>query len=117
MVIDGPPYPKGHDPNARCDYHSGSAGHSTEQCKRLKESVQKLINDGKICFPKNAQPNVGQNPLPNHDGENMNIIEGGAHAKGSVDTNRTGTINVHSMAVGTELDNYAFVQNTHNSYY
>ncbi|RDX97072.1 hypothetical protein CR513_20199, partial [Mucuna pruriens] len=27
-----PPYPRNYDPNAKCDYHAGVVGHSTENC-------------------------------------------------------------------------------------
>ena len=31
-----PPYPKWYNENARCDYHFGNRGHSTENCTMLK---------------------------------------------------------------------------------
>ncbi|XP_061344611.1 uncharacterized protein LOC133290532, partial [Gastrolobium bilobum] len=31
-----PPYPRGFDVNAKCDYHAGIMGHSTENCNALK---------------------------------------------------------------------------------
>ena len=66
-TVDGPPYPNGY---THCDYHGGCVRHSTEECGKLKKLVQKLIDDEKICFEKNSQPNVRQDPLPNHDREN-----------------------------------------------
>jgi len=27
-----PPYPRGYDPNGKCDYHAGAIGHSTKNC-------------------------------------------------------------------------------------
>ena len=82
--VKGPPYPAGYNPNAQCDYHGGCIGHSIEECGKLKELVQRLINEDKISFQKNMRPNVGQNPLPNHE-EGVNMLECGAHVKGSTD--------------------------------
>ncbi|XP_052735555.1 uncharacterized protein LOC128197540 [Vigna angularis] len=45
-----PPYPKNYDVNARCDYHAGTCGHSTEACKALKHKVQFLIDSGCLKF-------------------------------------------------------------------
>ena len=38
------PYPKGYDINARCEYHKGVRGHSTEDCMTFQDKVQSLIN-------------------------------------------------------------------------
>ncbi|XP_014511921.1 uncharacterized protein LOC106770634 [Vigna radiata var. radiata] len=45
-----PPYPKKYDMNARCDYHEGVRGHSTETCRALKHKVQSLIDSGCLKF-------------------------------------------------------------------
>ena len=45
-----PPYPKGYDINARCEYHGGVKGHSTENCMTFKDKVQSLINADPIKF-------------------------------------------------------------------
>jgi len=37
-----PPYPKGFNANAKCEYHNGAVGHSTEKCQALKVKVQSL---------------------------------------------------------------------------
>ncbi|OMO68096.1 hypothetical protein CCACVL1_20079 [Corchorus capsularis] len=42
MKNPGPSY----NVNAYCAYHSGTQGHSTENCLRLKEEVQRLIIEG-----------------------------------------------------------------------
>ena len=39
-----PPYPKGYDVNAKCEYHGGVGGHSVENCTAFKDKVQSLIN-------------------------------------------------------------------------
>ncbi|XP_020205174.1 uncharacterized protein LOC109790439 [Cajanus cajan] len=69
-----PPYPKGYDPNAKCDYHAGGVGHSTERCWGLKHKVQDLIDMGLLSF-KEDSPNVGTNPLLGHGSSSVNIIE------------------------------------------
>ena len=45
-----PPYPRGHDVNAKCEYHGGVGGHSVENCKALKDKVQSLIYADSIKF-------------------------------------------------------------------
>ena len=45
-----PPYPKGYDVNATCEYHGGVGGHSVENCKALKDKVQSLIYADPIKF-------------------------------------------------------------------
>jgi len=45
-----PSYPKWFDPNAKCEYHGGAIGHSTENCKALKIKVQGLINAKWLVF-------------------------------------------------------------------
>ncbi|KAK7361817.1 hypothetical protein VNO77_03901 [Canavalia gladiata] len=69
-----PPFPKWYDPAAKCDYHAGAVGHSTENCQGLKHKVQNLINAKWLNFEKDA-PNVGNNPLPNHGGPTVNCLE------------------------------------------
>jgi len=61
--VVNPPYPTGFDPNAKCDYHLGAIGHSTENCTSLKFKVQSLINDKCLTF-KEDDPNIGNNLLP-----------------------------------------------------
>ena len=39
-----PPYPKGYDIDARCEYHGGVRGHSTKDCMTFKDKVQSLID-------------------------------------------------------------------------
>ena len=45
-----PPFPKSYDANARCEYHGGGVGHSTERCLALKHKVQNLIDAGWLTF-------------------------------------------------------------------
>lgn len=60
-----------YDRNAHCDYHSGTEWHSTENCWRLKLAVQELVKSGKLSF-ENVAP---ANPLPNHGGNQVGVIE------------------------------------------
>ncbi|XP_057453231.1 uncharacterized protein LOC130745105 [Lotus japonicus] len=70
-----PPYPKWYDPNAKCDYHAGAIGHSTENCWPLKHKVQALIDAKWLTFTEEADPNIKKNPLPNHGEQSTNAIE------------------------------------------
>ena len=45
-----PLYPKGYDINARCEYHRGVKGHSTEDCMTFKNKVQSLIDANPTRF-------------------------------------------------------------------
>ncbi|XP_058758595.1 uncharacterized protein LOC131631841 [Vicia villosa] len=48
------PIPQGYDLNARCEYHSGTSGHSTEDCNILKHKVQDLIDSKVMSFTPNG---------------------------------------------------------------
>ncbi|XP_012574941.1 uncharacterized protein [Cicer arietinum] len=69
-----PPYPKGYDSNAVCDYHSGAVGHSTENCLALKLKVHDLFKARWLNFKEN-KPSVKNNPLPVHGGPIVNAIK------------------------------------------
>ncbi|XP_020215417.1 uncharacterized protein LOC109799282 [Cajanus cajan] len=69
-----PPYPRGFDSNAKCEYHAGAIGHSTEKCWGLKHKVQDLIDAGLLSF-KESEPNVRSNPLPGHGTSSINAIK------------------------------------------
>jgi len=72
--VVNPLYLKSYDLNAKCDYHSGAIGHSTENCLPLKYKVQSLIDAKWLTFKEN-DPNIGNNPLPQHGGPRINAIE------------------------------------------
>ncbi|XP_069150856.1 uncharacterized protein [Solanum lycopersicum] len=61
-------------PEQRCAYHSNSVGHDTEYCINLKHKIQDLI-DQEVVSLQPVAPNVNTNPLPNHRGGNINMIE------------------------------------------
>ncbi|XP_052880465.1 uncharacterized protein LOC128286791 [Gossypium arboreum] len=66
-----PPYPKWYDANARCEYHTGISEHSIENCTGFKKAVERLIKMGVVKF--DSTPNT-ENPLPNHDDQEVNAI-------------------------------------------
>ncbi|XP_070056976.1 uncharacterized protein [Nicotiana tomentosiformis] len=62
------------NPNKTCAYHSSMKGHTIEECRTLKDMIQTLI-DTKVIQAKEAAPNVRNNPLQDHRGEGVNMIE------------------------------------------
>ncbi|XP_059310139.1 uncharacterized protein LOC132061316 [Lycium ferocissimum] len=67
------PLPRWYDGTKHCAYHSGVAGHDTENCLTLKDKVEALIKEGVIQL-KGAPPNINDNPLPDHGDANVNMI-------------------------------------------
>lgn len=55
-------------------YHSGGAGHNTEDCINLKHKIQDLI-DQKVITLHTVTPNVNSNLMPNHGGVTSNVIK------------------------------------------
>ncbi|XP_070014013.1 uncharacterized protein [Nicotiana sylvestris] len=54
--------------NARCEYHSGAPGYSTDGCWTMKKAIERLITE-KLIVVTNVEdpPNVTNNPLPAHN--------------------------------------------------
>ncbi|KAL2935368.1 Activity-regulated cytoskeleton-associated protein [Bienertia sinuspersici] len=51
------------DPAKYCKYHQGK-GHSTEECFKLKDLLQDMVEDGRLPIPPGAKkPNTRTNPL------------------------------------------------------
>ncbi|XP_039026468.1 uncharacterized protein LOC120160093 [Hibiscus syriacus] len=69
-----PSYPKWFDINAQCEYHARASEHSIENCLAFKKLVQRLRQINVINFGDSEQPNVAQNPLPNHAGAGVNVV-------------------------------------------
>ncbi|XP_017972534.1 PREDICTED: uncharacterized protein LOC108661152 [Theobroma cacao] len=44
------PSARNYNPNAKCDYHMGAIGHSTEKCRQLKEKIENLMKDGTLTL-------------------------------------------------------------------
>src|SRR3954463_14256573 len=61
------PLPPNYKINAKCEFHSGGSGHTTEECRVLKDKVQDLLDAKEITFTP-AAPNVVNNPMPPHNG-------------------------------------------------
>ena len=55
-----PPYPKGYDVNARCEYHEGVEGYSTEKCMAFNDKVQALIDANPNKFKKLVNGHQGR---------------------------------------------------------
>jgi len=71
-----PLFPKWYDLDAACTYHGKTPGHAIEKCLALKYMVQHLIDVGWLTFQED-RPNVKTNPLTNHGGGVVNVIESG----------------------------------------
>ncbi|GAU10591.1 hypothetical protein TSUD_421010, partial [Trifolium subterraneum] len=56
-----------------CAFHQGAPGHDVERCYALKKAVQELIRNKVLSF-KDENPNVRNNPLPNH-GSSVHFIQ------------------------------------------
>ncbi|KAJ8531411.1 hypothetical protein K7X08_026845 [Anisodus acutangulus] len=67
------PVPKWHDETKHCVYHSGIPGHDTENCYALRNKIETLIKEGVIQL-KGPSFNVNDNPLPDQDNTNVNMI-------------------------------------------
>ncbi|OWM76993.1 hypothetical protein CDL15_Pgr011718 [Punica granatum] len=69
--------PANQDQSRRCEFHMGAPGHTLDNCWRLREKIQELIDAKAISFNAVRPPNVQANPLPNHasgSGPTINII-------------------------------------------
>ncbi|XP_070012893.1 uncharacterized protein [Nicotiana sylvestris] len=62
------PNSHGFQANARCEYHLGTPGHSTDDCWTLKRAIKRPITE-KLIVVTNGEdpPNVTNNPLPAHN--------------------------------------------------
>ncbi|PKI49448.1 hypothetical protein CRG98_030180 [Punica granatum] len=65
------------NPNLRCEYHLGAPGHSHDNCWKLQQKIQEMIEKNEISFNVVKPPNVQANPLLNHgssSGPTINVI-------------------------------------------
>ncbi|PKI35369.1 hypothetical protein CRG98_044246 [Punica granatum] len=65
------------DQSRRCEYHQGAPGHTTDNCWKLRERIQQMIDDEQLTFNAVKPPNVQSNPLPDHgssSGHSINMI-------------------------------------------
>ncbi|XP_048128979.1 uncharacterized protein LOC115756295 [Rhodamnia argentea] len=58
-----------YDPSKKCDYHCGEPGHDADGCYVLKHRIQDLLDSKAFSFQDNSQPNIKNNPLPDHSGK------------------------------------------------
>ncbi|PNX79654.1 coatomer subunit zeta-3, partial [Trifolium pratense] len=70
-----PPFPAWYDANSKCEFHAGTEGHATDNCRAFKHKVQELLDKKLLTFKENG-PNVKDNPLPGHNGPSVNQVEG-----------------------------------------
>jgi len=49
-------------------------GHTIDKCLSFKDKIQSLI-DNKVIVAKEATPDVWNNPLPDHKGGGVHMIE------------------------------------------
>lgn len=50
--------------NVRCEFHGGSSGHTTKDCKTLKYKVKELINNKVLTFRRNgSRMDISKNKL------------------------------------------------------
>ncbi|PKI65874.1 hypothetical protein CRG98_013732, partial [Punica granatum] len=54
------------DQSRRCEYHQGTPGHTTDNCWKLRERIQQMIDDKQLTFNAVKPPNVQSNPLTDH---------------------------------------------------
>ncbi|MCI45689.1 hypothetical protein A2U01_0066928, partial [Trifolium medium] len=59
------PFPAWYNPQAKCEYHAGTKGHSVDNCQAFKNKVQNLVAKKLLTF-KEGGPNIQDNPLPGH---------------------------------------------------
>ncbi|XP_057976760.1 uncharacterized protein LOC131163913 [Malania oleifera] len=75
IPITNPP-PRWFDPKAHCAYHANSPGHSIDQCWAFKYKVQSLKDEGWLAFD-DKPVGIQENPLPNHEGDQVGMVEAG----------------------------------------
>ncbi|XP_045796967.1 uncharacterized protein LOC123891170 [Trifolium pratense] len=64
------PFPAWYNPQAKCEYHAGTEGHSVDNCQSFKNKVQDLVTKKLLTF-KEGEPNIQDNPLPGHADPSM----------------------------------------------
>lgn len=103
------PPPRGYDANARCDFHVGSLGHTTEKCLSLNFKVQDFLNRKVISFAA-ENPNVKNNPKPGHDGPTINAIE---KSEDNFLIQRVDQIKAHMSRIYEKLISYELFEELH----
>ncbi|PKI49897.1 hypothetical protein CRG98_029709 [Punica granatum] len=77
-IAPGPNFdPTIQDRSKQCEYHRGALGHTLNNCWKLRERIQEMIDAKELTFNAVRSPNVQANPLPNHgpaQGPSINMI-------------------------------------------
>ncbi|PKI68880.1 hypothetical protein CRG98_010735 [Punica granatum] len=77
-ISPGPNFdPTTQDQSKHCEYHQGAPGHTLDNCWRLRDEIQKRIDNNRLTFNAVRPPNVQANPLPDHrpsSGSSINMI-------------------------------------------
>ncbi|XP_031392154.1 uncharacterized protein LOC116204216 [Punica granatum] len=63
--------------NLSCEFHKHAPGHTLDNCWRLQDRIQEMIDTRQISFNEVKPPNVLTNPLPDHgssSGPSINMI-------------------------------------------
>lgn len=68
------PLPAWYNAAKHYEFHEGAPGHDLDYCFALKFKVQELIKSDILSF-KDTDPNVKTNPMPNHAGPSVNMLE------------------------------------------
>ncbi|XP_031405692.1 uncharacterized protein LOC116214426 [Punica granatum] len=78
LVAPNPDFdPTIQDQSRHCEYHQGAPGHTTDDCWKLREKIQAMIDGKQLTFNAVKPPNVQVNPLPDHgssSGPSINMI-------------------------------------------
>ncbi|XP_031387252.1 uncharacterized protein LOC116200557 [Punica granatum] len=77
-VVPNPDFdPTIQDQSRRCEYHQGAPGHTIDDCWKLREKIQAMIDGKQLTFNAVKPPNVQANPFPDHgssSGPSINMI-------------------------------------------
>ncbi|PKI58432.1 hypothetical protein CRG98_021190 [Punica granatum] len=77
-IAPGPNFdPTIQDRSKQCEYHRGPPGHTLNNCWKLRERIQDMINAKELTFNAVRSLNVQANPLPDHglaQGPSINMI-------------------------------------------
>ncbi|XP_070005998.1 uncharacterized protein [Nicotiana sylvestris] len=76
------PLPGNLNHSVSCEYCSGTPGHDTEKCWKLKTAIQDLIDANRIKVPEPGAPNINENPLPvHHEAHMIELVHEGGRPK------------------------------------
>jgi hypothetical protein len=87
-------------------FHQGAPGHDVERCYALKKVVQDLVRN-KVQSFKDENPNVQNNPLPNHN-SSVHLIQNclATNAILSVQSIKTPLVHIHRKMCEAKMFNH-----------